>query len=245
MENTTIIDKLSLFGLTRQEATLYFCLLRNDELTGYEVAKLTGISRSNVYNGLAALVEHGAAYICEGTTNKYVAVPMEEFCDNYIRYLQGAVVYLELHKPKRATNAEGYLTIEGEQHIKDKIHHLLLGTQMRIYFSANSVLLDSWKEEIKDLAEQNKKIVLISDEKPKMLMEETCLKDVIFYQNVWDAEQKKQIRLIIDSTYVLTGEWSEGEDKACLYSAQKNFVAVFKEAMHNEIELIKLRKTTD
>ena len=58
MEEAAIIEQLTLFGLSRQEAAIYLCLLKNEELTGYEVAKLTGISRSNVYNGLASLVEH-------------------------------------------------------------------------------------------------------------------------------------------------------------------------------------------
>ena len=47
MEEAAIIEQLTLFGLSRQEAAIYLCLLKNEELTGYEVAKLTGISRSN------------------------------------------------------------------------------------------------------------------------------------------------------------------------------------------------------
>ena len=44
MEEAAIIEQLTLFGLSRQEAAIYLCLLKNEELTGYEVAKLTGIS---------------------------------------------------------------------------------------------------------------------------------------------------------------------------------------------------------
>ena len=44
MEEAAIIEQLILFGLSRQEAAIYLCLLQNEELTGYEVAKLTGIS---------------------------------------------------------------------------------------------------------------------------------------------------------------------------------------------------------
>ena len=57
MEEAEFTEKLLLFGLGRQEALLYRCLLQSGELTGYEAAKLTGISRSNVYNGLASLTE--------------------------------------------------------------------------------------------------------------------------------------------------------------------------------------------
>lgn len=47
-----LTEKLVQFGLTRQEANIYMCLLRNKDLSGYEVSKLTGISRSNVYLSL-------------------------------------------------------------------------------------------------------------------------------------------------------------------------------------------------
>ena len=73
MEEAAIIEQLTLFGLSRQEAAIYLCLLQSEELTGYEVAKLTGISRANVYNGLAAVVEQGAAYMIEGSASACVA----------------------------------------------------------------------------------------------------------------------------------------------------------------------------
>ena len=51
------IDLLIQFNLTRQEAAIYLALLSEDGMNGYEVAKRTGISRSNTYTSLAALVE--------------------------------------------------------------------------------------------------------------------------------------------------------------------------------------------
>jgi len=63
MNEAALIEKLAAFGLTRQEASIYLCLTANRELSGYEVSKLTGFSRSNVYNALASLVEKGSAYL--------------------------------------------------------------------------------------------------------------------------------------------------------------------------------------
>ena len=71
MNRTSLIDEITQFGLTRQEAQIYLCLIQNAELTGYEVAKSTGISRSNTYSALAGLVEKGAAYLLEGVSSKY------------------------------------------------------------------------------------------------------------------------------------------------------------------------------
>lgn len=249
MEEAAFVEKLVLFGLSRQEAAIYVCLLKNTALTGYEVAKLTGISRSNVYNGLAGLVEHGAAYVVEGASAKYVAVRMVEFCDNRIRYLKEQEEYLVSNCPKPSVMSEGYITIAGQQHICDKIHHMLLETKMRIYFSANHLFLQQWKEELLRLVEQKKKVVLISDTFPEAFAENQMLCDgIIFYRTdptlvrEWNGEEwKRQIRLIIDSEYVLTGEISGDNGAMCLYSAQKNFVNVFKDAMRNEIELIKIK----
>ena len=47
MEQTSFTERLMEFGLTRQEASIYQCLLTEGKVTGYEVAKQTGISRSN------------------------------------------------------------------------------------------------------------------------------------------------------------------------------------------------------
>lgn len=242
MEEASIIEKLQLFGLGRQEATIYVCLLKNGELTGYEVAKNTGISRSNVYNGLASLVEHGAAYVCEGTSNKYVAVNIEEFCDNRIRYLKEEEQFLLKNAPKRQLPTDGYITIEGYNHIRDKIHHMIFGAEQRIYFSASADFLEKCQEEIKDALRRDIKVVLISDAIPQALSHES----IIFYKHlktdaVWEPGQE-QIRLIIDSVYVLTGDVIGHATDTCLYSAQKNFVNVFKEAMSNEIKLIEMLK---
>ena len=73
MEDKSYIERLMEFGLTRQEAGIYGCLISEGKTTGYEVAKQLGISRSNAYNSLASMTEKGAAYLVEeGTTKKYV-----------------------------------------------------------------------------------------------------------------------------------------------------------------------------
>ena len=87
-----VTEELLHFGLTRQEANLYLTLLSHGELSGYEAAKLTGISRSNTYNALAGLVEKGAAYSMEENVVRYTAVPFREFSSNVIRRDRKSVV---------------------------------------------------------------------------------------------------------------------------------------------------------
>lgn len=84
-----LIEGLTNFNLTKQEATLYVLLLKSGQMTGYEAAKQTGISRSNTYTALAGLVDKGAAYVLEeGKVTRYTPVPAAEFCSNKISCLE-------------------------------------------------------------------------------------------------------------------------------------------------------------
>jgi len=234
MEETTIIERLIHFGLSRQDAIVYMCLLKSGELSGYEVAKQTGISRSNVYSTLTGLIDHGAAHLIEGSTSKYVAVPLEDFCDNHIRQLQADKEYLKSHGPKQTRNVEAYVTVDGYRHVMDKIHHMLLSAKQRVYFSATKEFIIQWKNELSELMNRDIKVVLIADE---------GIYDFPFDKvTVYVSEENKdgQARLIVDSTQVLTGQ-IRPENANCLFCGQENFVNVFKEAMRNEIMLIELR----
>jgi HTH-type transcriptional regulator, sugar sensing transcriptional regulator len=232
MDSSIIIDKLVAFGLTRQEANLYLCLLNNTELSGYEVAKQTGISRSNVYSGLNAITEKGAAYLLEGNTNRYVAVPIKEFCVNVIHTRQEDQKYLEKHIQISQDTSEGYITIEGYKNILNKIHYMLHGAEKRIYLSTTIAILKLLQEDIRQIVKNDIKVVLVTDQEPN-------LEGTTVYIT---KGKENQIRLIMDSKYVLTGDISFEAGDTCLYSGQINFVNVFKEALRNEIKLIELMK---
>lgn len=232
MEEAALTDKLMLFGLTRQEASIYLCLAANRELSGYEVSKITGISRSNVYNALASLVEEGAAYLIEGSTNKYTSVEVEEFCQNKIRYLQQAKDELVRTMPQIGNNCEGYITISNHKHIMDRVHFMLAHVQSRVYISMPVSYLEKCREDIEHLIETEKKVVLLVSEKVEY-------PGAIIY--ITDKKEQ-QIRLIVDSEYVLTGDMTGSANDTCLYCGQPNFVNVFKESLKNEIKLIELTR---
>ncbi len=236
MEENTILDRLMLFGLTRQEASIFLCLTQNGEMTGYEVAKQTGISRSNVYSGLSDLVDKGAAYLAEGSTSKYYAVPVAEFCENKIRTLNKEKHYLISHLPARKERELGYITISGSRNIIDKMITMIGEAEMRIYFSASYKMIEEMKEEFLKVLDRKIKLVLITDMLP---LDERLRNESICYQG---ERKESSIRLIVDSEYALTGELTGSREDTCLYTGQKNFIEVFKDALRNEIKLIELTK---
>lgn len=227
-----ITEELLHFGLTRQEANLYLTLLSRGELSGYEAAKLTGISRSNTYTALAGLVEKGAAYIMEENVTRYTAVPFSEFSGNVIRHLQEKQKSLLPRLPERQTQEQGYITIRGTEQIMDKLIHLIQETKQRLYLSVPGDILMQVLPYLQEQIEDEKRVVILTDI--------PCpLEGAVSYLT---QKGDAQIRLIVDSIKVLTGRISAGENSTCLFSLNRNLVDVFKDMLKNEITLIEMGK---
>ena len=121
MKNLQFIDNLIAFGLTRQEAIIYTSLLTHGEMTGYEVSKETGISRSNVYAALSNLTDKGAAYLIEGDSTKYLPVNVDTFTKNVLTELEEKAGYIHEHAPEKQADTDGYITIVGGRNIQNKL----------------------------------------------------------------------------------------------------------------------------
>lgn len=226
----SFVDDLTEYGLTRQEATIYAALLKQGCMSGYEVSKETGISKSNVYGALNGLTVKGAAYIEEGEATRYLPVDVEIFTQNYMRHLKVVADRLKAEQPQRAKVVEGYITIQSERHIKDKVHQMFLACEKRLYIMAESSILEEFKEELGNVVSQGKKVVVISDK--NFVMDGI----VIYYSEI----EKGQIRFITDSAHVLTGDLLGGDDDTCLYSGKEHIVEVMKEALRNKIMVIEM-----
>lgn len=227
------LESLGRFGLSRQEAGLYLTLLSEGELSGYEAAKHAGLSRSNAYAGLASLVAQGAAYLVDGTVPRYSALPPHEFFEHRLRSLRDAAELLLPALPRRRQAPEGYLTVTGNQAVSDRMKTMVEGATLRLYFSLESSLLTPLIPSLVAAASRGVKITALTDarlELPGLVLHPT-------------NPPVGQIRLIVDSTEVLTGDWDVSGGASCLYSRRPALVDLFKQALGNEIRLLELGET--
>lgn len=223
-------DALMCFGLTRQESTIYLTLLSDGALTGYEAAKRTGISRSNTYTALACLVDKGAARLMEGTPVRYIPVEIEEFSNNKLKHLRQVKQFLQEQIPVRTEAMEGYITIQGDVHISDKVSYMLEHAVHRVYFSGENQVLDSYREILERRGAEGLKVVVITNPPYELPNARMYLAD----------RKPGQIGVIVDSATVLTGDVGNGDQSVCLYSGKKNLVDLFKDSLSNEIKIIEL-----
>lgn len=224
----SVIDQLMELGLTKHESTIYLALLEQGALTGYEVAKYTGISKSNTYITLAGLVDKGAAQVQESSATKYVAVPFMEFSNNLIRKMQNLQKSIKPCLPAPKEDDHGYITIRGVENIMNKLITMLQEAELRIYISVPFSLLAQLEEYFVEKRKAGLKIVILTD-RPYHL------KDVTTYVT---PKGDNQVRLIVDSCRIFTGHISDTDNPTCLYSQNANLVEIFKAMLQNEITLI-------
>lgn len=222
-----LIECLMKTGLTRHESELYIALCREGELTGYEAAKITGIPRANAYQALAGLVDKGGAYVVEGTVPHYTAVPAEEYCTNIIAHMNEVILKIKNECPEARKPAEPYITITGFKHIVDKMKNIINGAKERVYISLTADELPYLKEELERAAEKGLKVVAIASGN-------IDLEGVIVHSI---SKKPGQVRLIADSSHVLTGSISGSDCDTCLYSKNKPLVELIKDSLKNEIRL--------
>lgn len=252
-DTTSFASCLMSFGLSRPEAQIYTELLSRGAMTGYEVSKETGISRSNVYAVLQALAEKGAACLIQGEAARYTAVPVREFTENNMKALAGKAEYLAAHAPEQRIEADGYITIQGDVNIRNRMRRMLSETEHRLYLLAPSSIVKDFADELEALIASGKKVVLLTDGADKPLLHRfgTLLADgrhgphkghgASADSALYVTETEPgEIRFITDSAHVLTGTLTGSSDDTCLFSGQQNLVAVMKEALKNKITLLKL-----
>lgn len=229
-----LLENLIETGLTRHEAQLYLLLSSEGVMSGYEAAKQSGISRSNSYIALAGLASKGGAVHIDGDVSRFAAVPISEYIQNKRRHFEQILDEIQTEMPVHREVAEPFLTIRGQENIMDKMKNLISQTRQRIYLALAPEQLQAVLPELSRLCELGRKVVLITSP-PFELPGAT-----VYHA----AKQHGQIRLIVDSATVLTGELDETgqEESSCLFSRHQSLVSLFKESMMNEISLIKIGK---
>ena len=218
----TLITALKKIGFTQQEAVIYIELCHHKEMTGYEAAKQSGISRSNAYAALSSLVDKGYAYVIEGTSAKYTPVPKEELMVNARRDFESTMKVIDEELDFTAFEQEPYVTITGDKHIVDKLKNIINQAELRIYLSCDDSVIERVKDNLEAAAMRGLKVVILS-QKP--------LIDGV-HQHYYNPGSSS-FKVIADTKEVLAGTL-----KQCLYSKNITLVQLIREAFVNEITLI-------
>ncbi|MGA0877758.1 MAG: TrmB family transcriptional regulator [Ilumatobacteraceae bacterium] len=110
------IELLKSLGMSGYEAKAYLALLGSSEpLNGYEVAKISGVPRSTIYETLGKLTAVGAAISVRRRQSRgngagsYVAIPADTLIARYRRDMTRRLEGLNLVLPRFASKTDSYV----------------------------------------------------------------------------------------------------------------------------------------
>ncbi|MBN1812286.1 MAG: TrmB family transcriptional regulator [Anaerolineae bacterium] len=147
------VSKLVEIGFSEYEAKAYVALLRENPATGYQLAKLSGVPRSMVYEALGKLVSRGAAMtLRKGETTQYAPVPPEEFLDQLHREHEELIDTLkdDLVGLASPLDLEYVWNFEGNESVMAKAEEMILQAQDTIYLA----LVPSTFSELRPILEE-------------------------------------------------------------------------------------------
>ena len=161
------IDKLVGIGFSEYEAKAYVALLRESPITGYQLAKLSGVPRSMIYEVLGKLTVRGAAMTLrkEGST-QYAPVPAAEFLEQLHRG-QDALIHA-LEEDLSGIDADSDLdyvwNIDGHENVMSKAIEMIVQAQRNVYLSLLPATLPALRPVLLSAAARGVHVVVYSTE---------------------------------------------------------------------------------
>ena len=161
------IDKLVRIGFSEYEAKAYVALLRESPVTGYQLAKLSAVPRSMIYEVLGKLTVRGAAMTLrkEGST-LYAPIPAQEFLEQ-LQHEQDALISAleeDLSDLDATSDLDYVWNIEGHDNIMAKAEEMLAQAQDRIYLSLMPATFPSLRGSLEQAVARGVRVVIYSTE---------------------------------------------------------------------------------
>ena len=212
-------------GFTLNEAKVYLTLLQNRYLNGYEISKLSNVSRSLVYDVIDKLVAKGFILKSEGQVNYYCALPydkvIEKIKNDNINKLN--VAKEKLKNYSRIENESEYIfNIKGIDEFFSKANDLILNAKKEISISI-------WKEDFPKIEES----LLIASKKGIKIYIFSFSNinfpsgEIFSYQLKDPASlfPYRRISIIVDGKEVIIGE-NAGDKSICVLSKNHALVSM-------------------
>jgi HTH-type transcriptional regulator, sugar sensing transcriptional regulator len=141
-----LVAVLQELGMTEYEARSYLALLEKSPLSGYGVARSSGVPRSKIYEVLDSLVKKGAVLTNHGDRVQYAPLPANEFVARCRTEMEAVLKQAEAgleRFPTRASSGGLIWDIRGRQEIIERGRDL-------IRRAGQGILMEVWAADAKE-----------------------------------------------------------------------------------------------
>jgi sugar-specific transcriptional regulator TrmB len=232
------LDKLVRIGFSEYEAKAYVALLRESPVTGYQLAKLSGVPRSMIYEVLGKLTARGAAMTLrkEGST-QYAPVPAQEFLEQLQREQDALINALadDLSDLDAASDLDYVWNIEGHANIMAKAKEMLEQARSRVYLSLLPATFPALRPVLQAATARGVQVVVYSTEQLDLSGGRVISTPVPEEAN--ERVEGLWLVLVIDGEEVLIGELLNENEARASWTGSPLFVFVAEHHMRTDLYL--------
>lgn len=160
---SSAINQLRELGFTDYEARTYLALLERNPATAYEVSKISGLPRANVYTALESLTKKMAVQPVSENPARFAPIKpkilFDRIASDISRKCHGVAKLLATRPVSDATEYVWYLS--GDESIREKIDEAINSAKHHVWIKASAHLLESHLPALKSAARRGVAILLI------------------------------------------------------------------------------------
>lgn len=163
MTDDELAKALQTLGFTEHEARAYLALDEAVAKTAYEVARLSGLPKSNCYDVLRSLSLKGAIQTVSQEPSKYVRIQPADFFGRQSRQvtdLCGEVAKTLKKRTKKVENVYVW-TFDGEHQVRMKIDAVISEAKRHVWIKAPVRLLDAHLPSLEAAARRGVQVILV------------------------------------------------------------------------------------
>jgi sugar-specific transcriptional regulator TrmB len=241
MNPNLLIERLCQFGFSGYEARAYVTLLKCNPVTGYEMAKNSGIPPSKIYEIINKLMVRSMITPITGNPIKYLPQNSKLFLKKLRHDFEDTLDYLEEHMPNKPDNEFDYIwNINTAQELIGKAQEL-------IKQASSEIILLAWDQELKELLPVIKKLL----RKVKIAVIQFGIMEIpcrpLFRHRIPDiiAHEKggNELTMVVDNSVLLQGLLSQSGTVNGIYTSNPSLVQVALDYMKHEIYTNKIFNT--
>jgi len=229
-------------GFTQYESQVYLSLLKQSNVSGYELAKQSGVPASKIYAILNKLLDKEVVLIIDGDPKKYIPIPPEEIIrrlkEDFLETLDRLHPELQQIYAQDAAAGTYIWNLSGRAVIMRKVCDFISKAQKQIFLSV-------WDEELDEL-----KKALIQAERRGV-----AIRIVHFGKKVLNVGKEyrhgrehlirverggRRIALEGDEAFVLLGHFLEDESSNAVWTTNKGLVLLTKDYIIHDIYSIRM-----
>ena len=158
-----VLKELAKIGFNSYEAKAYIALMRNPDISAYEISKLSGVPQSKIYETMKRIVDQGLAAAAGSNPVKYVGLPIDEFLERYRANVDESIKYLRenFKSVVEQPTVEYMWHFNGEGQLYNRIKTMIAQADRTLHMEMWAQDYDFFYEDILQAKERGAEVVTV------------------------------------------------------------------------------------